>query len=547
MLYTGADKILSVLSKQERRRAMMIVAGNILLSLLDIAALAGLLFVVNVYTGSIQLKWPVLPEMLVNRNSLWPAALLLLLFFLKNTSGYWIYHIQYRFVYGVASRLSEMNMLRYLEGSYQDHVNTDSSVWTRRIAQQPVEFAHYVLAGMQQIIAETALIVFSISAIILFNAHLFFLLLLVLLPAVVLISFYTKNRLKQTRRSVKTTGEHSLQYLKEALDGYVESNIYHKASFFSRRYAVCQAELNKYLSDLQVIQGAPSRLMELFAVAGFFVLLFLSRSQTGVASIDLLTLGAFMAAAYKIIPGIVKILNASAQIRTYAFTMHDLQGINTVTEESAGTGTDKIHTVSLQGISFTREDKIIVKGFNMDMHRGEITGLAGSSGKGKTTLINLLLGFLEPIEGRILFNDVTVTAATRKQLWPRIAYVKQQPLLLHDSAKVNITLSVNSLNEQLFEKAIRTAGIEEPDKLIREDGRNISGGQRQRIAFARALYKDADLLILDESFSELDEAAEYELMKQVRREAASGKIVLLITHHQRSRQWCDKIIFLDEA
>ena len=136
-------------------------------------------------------------------------------------------------------------------------------------------------------------------------------------------------------------------------------------------------------------------------------------------------------------------------------------------------------------------------------------------------MMNLLLGFLEPDEGRILINGISCEMQQRQAIWKNISYVKQQPLLIYDSILKNITLYESIFDFQKLEEVLRVTGLKEIvskftegyNKIITEDGKNLSGGQRQRIAIARALYKDADLIILDEPFSELDRYSEDCLIK----------------------------------
>jgi ABC-type bacteriocin/lantibiotic exporter with double-glycine peptidase domain len=120
--------------------------------------------------------------------------------------------------------------------------------------------------------------------------------------------------------------------------------------------------------------------------------------------------------------------------------------------------------------------------------------------------------------------------------------------MLNDSALKNITLSDEVVDEERFASAFRKAGLEDQPAFssIREQGRNLSGGQRQRVALARALYKDFDLLILDEAFSEIDEEGEFELLMELKELAAAGKMIILITHNSRALSWCNKTISLDE-
>jgi ABC-type transport system involved in cytochrome bd biosynthesis fused ATPase/permease subunit len=181
-------------------------------------------------------------------------------------------------------------------------------------------------------------------------------------------------------------------------------------------------------------------------------------------------------------------------------------------------------------------------------------GLSGSSGRGKTTIVHLLLGFLTPDEGKILINDREADTAGRRSYWSRIAYVKQQPFLLHDTVLKNISLTDGGWDKDRMRQVIDATGLRQMGgsdavltKMITENGKNISGGQRQRIAFARALYKEADLLILDEPFSELDEAAERDMLDYCLQLTRQGKTILLITHNKKNLSLCHKTILLDEA
>ena len=525
-------------------------------SLIDILSLALLLFIINFYTQGINpLRSRYLPEWIFNRDAIYLILLFFIFFMLKSVFGFFVFQSQSRFVYEVASRISEGNLLRYLEGAYADYVNVDSSVLIRRISQQPTEFCHYVLAGIQQIFTETILISLTILAILLFNAKLFLFLFIILLPAVIILSYLTKTRLKMVRTNIKSHGERALQYLQEALSGFVESNIYDKNDFFIERFVGYQKIQNKFLSDLVVTQGVSARLIEVFAVFGLFILISANKLMGSAHAVELVTIGAFIAAAYKIIPGIVKILNISGQIRTYEFTLNDLVNQNKKNpDEKTKPSLSGIKSISFENVSFRYNDQKIIKSFNLQLNAGDFIGLSGLSGRGKTTVINLLLGFLDPPDGDISLNHVKLTSKQRQGYWNRIAYVKQQTFLIHDTILNNISLDKDHCDEARLKEVIVSTGLlpfigKYPEgilKIITEGGKNISGGQRQRITIARALYKNADLIILDEPFNELDEESEMVLLAHFKKLAHDGKIILLITHNRTSLSFCNKIISLDE-
>jgi ABC-type bacteriocin/lantibiotic exporter with double-glycine peptidase domain len=224
---------------------------------------------------------------------------------------------------------------------------------------------------------------------------------------------------------------------------------------------------------------------------------------------------------------------------------------------SAGDGWDeyaeRINSISGEGIGFRYGQQTILEGVSLEVGRGDFLGIQGDSGRGKTTLFNILLGFVEEGSGQVKINGEVMGYAERKRSWDRIAYVKQQPFILHDSILVNITLQEQGYDEERLKNAVAMSGLDElirklPGGLqarVTENGKNISGGQRQRIAIARALYKQADLILLDEPFSELDEAAEERLLRRFAQLAGAGKMVIMITHNKQSLAWCTHTLSLD--
>jgi len=523
---------------REKRRMMLLALADVIISLLDIAVLGLLLLTINRYVQQTQeVVLPLNLQFLANI----PLIVLLVLFVVKNCSAYYTSRAKYRFVYTVAARLSENHLLQYLEGNYLDHVNQDSAVQIRRISQQPVEFAHYVLSGFQQLFSEMALIIFVTITIILIDPLLFLLVCTVLVPPLWLLSACIKKALQSARANIKESSEKALQHLKEALLGYIEHNFYDTGNFFSSRYAQRQQQLNKHLAQLQSVQALPSRLMEIFAVLGLLTLIGINTWWYGQVPV-VTTIGAFMAAAYKIIPGLVRMLNMVSQVKTYSFTATGAVTHHSKNAQHNGRH-EKIHSISFKKVSFRFHDKQVLHDLDLELRAGEFVALTGLSGKGKTTIIHLLLGLLEPSSGKILVNG---QHCKRKHHWKNISYVKQQPFLVHDDLVANITLNTGGHDEQRLQHCLGLAGLEPlTGNTIAENGRNISGGQRQRIAFARALYKNADVLLLDEPFNELDESAETAMLLHLQTLTKQGKMVLLITHNSKNLAFCTKTISLD--
>lgn len=551
-------QLFNILTLKEKNRLFILAGFDLLMGVADIVFLVLLLLIIRTYTSSTA----VLPttaflspvyRILINTNPVYSTGLFVAFFCIKNLAGVWVSKSQHQFVYGVASRLSERNINDYLKGSYADFVNVDSSLRIRHISNVPIEFGHYILTNFQQVIAQSILIVFTIAAILLYHPVLFILLLVMLLPPVILLGWFTRHQLKKVRTQIKQSSARVIQYLQECLAGYVESNVYQKNSFFVNRYHQHQQQLNQNLATQQTLHGLSARFIEIFALLGFLLLIAINKWFGGNATIDVLTIGVFMAAAYKIIPGAVKILNCVGQMRTYSFTLSDLANpAENPASHVASNPDQRIKSIRFEGVDFMFRDQLVVNDLDLEISQGDFVGISGISGRGKTTIVNLLLGFLQQDSGAISINGHETNIAERQSYWSRIAYVKQQAFFINDTILKNITLADDGYDNIRLERALYMSGLDDflntyPEgigKMIKEHGKNISGGQRQRIALARALYHDFDLLILDEPFSELDNEAEREILARLSN-LNDDTMVILITHNKTSLAYCNKIILPD--
>jgi ABC-type multidrug transport system fused ATPase/permease subunit len=547
--------ILHVLNQKERARLFLLIFFDVLISALDIAFLGLTVLVINFYVKNSALPYTSwLPGSLNNQNSILLIILFFVLFGIKNLIAYWIAAARYRFMYNVATRLSEKGIRQYLKKDYLNFVNVDSSVYIRKISNQPIEFSTYILNNFQQVVSQGVLVIFALAAIIWYHASLFLLLFILLMPAIALLGWILKKRYDHVRRNIKQTSADTIKNLKEGLSGYIESHIYDKEDFFAERYHRQQQQLNNYICTQQSLQYLPSRLIEVFAILGFFILILINKWSVHTPAVDLLTISVFLAAAYKIIPGIVRIINSAGQMKTYEFVLDDLLKDGKVASLVTIQQSWHIHSISLNKIYYKYQDRTVLNGVNVDIHLGDFIGLSADSGRGKTTLIHILLGFIEQDDGIVCINDQISNAKERQTWHNRISYIKQQPFLLHDTIRNNITLQEKDYDEQRLNEVIVKCGLsglinqypEGLNRIITENGKNLSGGQRQRIMLARALYHDFDLLIMDEPFGEMDQQSENEILDSLKQMTLNGKMILFITHNKAGLSFCNKIVSLDD-
>ena len=256
------------------------------MSVIDILSLVALLWIIQFYLGGENQSF--IPSWMPERSSLWPIGIFVILFAIKNTVGFFISRVGHSFISNVALRISVLNLKNYQQAPFEEFINVDSSVHIRKIAFQPYEFGQYILTGFQQIITQGSLILFTIMAILVFNAKLFLLLLLILLPPALLVFYLIKKQSENNRIGIQSSNESSFRYLLDALKGYVEGNVYGRNSFFRQRFLQQRRLFSTYLFNSISLQSLPGRFIEVFAVLGLFLLILIAKLNADAGSSPLL-------------------------------------------------------------------------------------------------------------------------------------------------------------------------------------------------------------------------------------------------------------------
>lgn len=199
-------------------------------------------------------------------------------------------------------------------------------------------------------------------------------------------------------------------------------------------------------------------------------------------------------------------------------------------------------------------DKDVIKDFNLHVSSGECIAVVGSSGSGKSTIINLLIGLLEPTQGHILVDGVPLDEISRQTYRHFISVVPQNSILFSGTIRENITYGLNNYSEEELQKAVADADISEflpslpggLDAQVGEHGDKLSGGQKQRICIARALIRNPRILIMDEATSALDNVAEYHVQKAVNR-LVKARTTFIVAHRLSTIRNADRIVVMENG
>jgi ATP-binding cassette, subfamily B, bacterial MsbA len=305
-------------------------------------------------------------------------------------------------------------------------------------------------------------------------------------------------------------------------------------------------------------QEIPGPLIELVAALGIALVILYAKVWSGVP----VTSGAFFGFVFAIfllyqpIKSLSRLQSQLEQARAASVRVFELLDMRpAITDPPSpkplhAEGAD----IQFDAIDFSYGEKPVLRGINLIVKAGQVVALVGSSGSGKTTLTNLLLRFYDPQHGTVLIGDTAINQVTARELRSKIAVVTQETILFNDTIRNNIALGRPGTGAIEIEEAARHAFahdfiVEKPrgyDTIIGEKGVALSGGQRQRLAIARAILKNAPILILDEATSALDTESERAVQAALE-ELMKGRTTLCIAHRLSTIRRADRILVFEQG
>ena len=214
------------------------------------------------------------------------------------------------------------------------------------------------------------------------------------------------------------------------------------------------------------------------------------------------------------------------------------------------------NSIELKNLSFSYENtkKQILENINLELNKNEFIGLIGNTGSGKTTLVDILLGFLKPTNGKIII-DSNEQDPIELNLAGKIGYLPQENFIINDTLEANIALDYNKnkIDQKKIQEILSFLEFKKfvenlPDKintLIGENGVRLSGGQRQKVCLARLLYHEREILILDEATNAIDKKSEEHIIKSM--SLLKNKTIILISHDYQNLKYCDKLYRINEG
>ena len=537
---------------------MMMVGG--FLESLGISMIAPIVQV-GIVPNAIQKKW-YLRAIYTEFNLESPSQLVMLLlictifiFIIKNIFLFFVNKVQLRFVFTNQFETSQRMMVNFINRPYEYYLNADTAVVQRNITSDVINMYGLIL-NLLQLISEGIVFICLMCALIAQDAKMTLYLGTLIISTLAIIRFFIKPVMKSSGEENQSFYSGLFKWISESVNGIKEIKIASKEGFFIDEYSKCGNGYVKAVQRYNLFTATPRLLIETVSVVGMisYILLVMSHGRTLGDMAAQLTV--MFGAAGRLLPSANRINNYQTSIAYFEPFLDDVYNNlkKEILDESIVVDKDAYikardakklpvtEKIELNNITYKypNASKNVLENANMEIPVGKSIGIVGTSGSGKTTIVDVMLGLLRPENGNITADGVDVK--DNYQGWLKnIGYIPQTIFMIDSTIRKNVAFGIKDedIDDEKVWEALKEAQLDEyvkslPDGLdttIGERGIRLSGGQRQRIGIARALFENPEVLVLDEATSALD----------------GKKTLVIIAHRLGTIEKCDMVYRIENG
>jgi ATP-binding cassette, subfamily B, bacterial PglK len=495
--------------------------------------------------------------------ALWSA------FLIKSSYLLLLYRWLYRYAFGKQASLARRLMTGYLNMPYAFHLQRNSAETIKTMTDTLQRFTLGFLNGLLIVLGELLVIAALTGLLVLVEP-------LATLGAVVVLGVPTLLIYKAMQRHLAEAGRTAdqsfaavVQWTEQAIGGIKETLVMGRAPFFIERQGQQVRRLADCMRLMTLLSVIPRLIIDTLVIAAMVALPLLVLAQGQSLQATLPVLGVFGLAAMRLMPSTSRIASGLAQIRFHYAAVETLYNELRAVEGDRGAAAPAAppdreraeapfrHSLVLQHVSYTYPGKPrpAVEDISIEIPRGHWVGFVGPTGAGKTTLIDLMLGLLVPTAGTILIDGSDLRRDVSG--WQRgIGYVPQDIYLIDDTVRRNVAFGMpdEEIDDARVWGALRAAQVDATvralpgglDSTTGQRGERLSGGERQRLGIARALYRDPEVLIVDEATANLDHETEAAIVDTLAR-LRGEKTIIVIAHRFGVVRDCDCVYVITDG
>lgn len=466
--------------------------------------------------------------------------------------------VKFSFILGVD--LSVGIFTQVINQPYIAHTKQNSSDIISAISIKIAQVINGVVLSVLNMISSFIIVTAIITILIIINPSASLIAILFFSALYIFFYLYVKQKLKVNSSNITRASSSLMKILQEGLGGIRDIIIDGNQQFYRSIFWRADLVYRKSLGNNLFITNSPRYFMETFGVLLIVLLAYMLSTQGEKSFADgIPVLGALALGAQRLLPVMQILYNAWGNIKGTHFVLKDVLDFldlnDTKTMNVINDDCTFEKNIRLKDVSFGYDENSLpsINNINLDIKKGDCIGIIGKTGSGKSTLIDIMMGLLDPTHGTLEVDENVITSSNRRAWQSRIAHVPQNIYLSDSTIEENIAfgIPVEKIDSSLVRRVAISANIDSvvnewPLKyktILGERGIRLSGGQRQRIGIARALYKQADVLFLDEATSSVDTTTESSIMKAIEK-LGNDVTLIIIAHRITTLKNCSRILEL---
>ena len=490
---------------------------------------------------------------------------ILFVFTIKNLLLIFLTWFKDKFILSLNDSLNLKYFNNYLKNDLLFHSSVSSAKLITNLDSEMRVFTRGILLSFTGIIFEFITMVLIFLLLAFTNFKIILLTIVILLSSMLIILIFTKKKLKYLGELRSRYVTERLKLKQQAFNSIRDVKINFLEEILSKNYFKILLRLRQIKIFSNIISLVPKVFLETLIIflLCFFFLYSINQNIEIIEYLPLLSL--YFLCALRFIPSLSKTINYINVIRISRPALDklytDMKGFKNINSFEDSSRSIKFqNTIDIKNLSFSFNSKenLILKNVNFSIKKNSITGIVGRTGSGKSSLLNLIIGFYKPDSGSINVDNVNISSLKNLREWYKLVGLVPQDVFIYDSSLLNNIILVHNkikgYDERLLKQTIKNSELENYVKSLKhgintnlgEMGSKISGGQKQRIGIARCLYKKKDIIILDEATNSLDKQTEGLLLNNLKN-LSKEKTIIIVSHETNLIDFCDHVYKIEDS